>query len=220
MPWRVRFRLYQPRSALKRSSSKYRRSRSRKATCRAPRWVWFGMLSMSPPYQPTRPHRLDFRVPVEHALVPLQVMGARVRAGVRLAYRRHRPELAERIAELGAHAIDGLLEPDGLELLGTEALDHRQQEFDTVVVDGQALFFEEVAELRHVICVDSENAQRFQHAEVLGSLDTIGKLRLAAALETQVVALEAHPAPEELDDLRALALADVHQSHRGHAPTA
>jgi hypothetical protein len=46
------------------------------------------------------------------------------------------------------------------------------------------------------------------------------ELRLAAALEAQVVALEPHAAPEELDDLRAFALADVHQAHGRDAPAA
>ena len=83
-----------------------------------------------------------------------------------------------------------------------------------VVVGGQPFLFEEVAELRHVVGVDAEDAERLQHADVLGPLDALRELRLAAALEAHVVALEPHAAPEELDDLRALALADVHQAHR------
>jgi hypothetical protein len=41
---------------------------------------------------------------------------------------------------------------------------------------------------------------------VLGPIDTLRELRLAAALEAQVVALEPHAASEELDDLRAFPL--------------
>ncbi len=51
-------------------------------------------------------------------------------------------------------------------------------------------------------------------------LDPFGELRLAAALEAQVVALEPHATPEELDDLRAFPLAHVHQAHRRDTPTA
>ena len=95
-----------------------------------------------------------------------------------------------------------------------------QQELDPVVVGGQPLFFEEVAELRHVVGVDAEDAERLQRRDVLRALDAFRELGLAAALEAHVEALEAHAAAEELDDLRALSLADVHQAHRRHAPTA
>ncbi len=40
----------------------------------------------------------------------------------------------------------------------------------------------------------------------------------AGALELEPVALEPHAAPEELDDLAAFLLADVHQAHRAKPP--
>jgi hypothetical protein len=41
-----------------------------------------------------------------------------------------------------------------------------------------------------------------------------------APFQTKLVSLEANTTPEELDDLGALTLADVHQTHRADAPTA
>ncbi len=100
--------------------------------------------------------------------------------------RRYRPELAEGVAELGADAVDGLLEPDGLELLRAEILDDRQQELDAVVVGGQPLLFEEVAELRHVVGVDAEDAQGLQQVRCASAAATPSGSASCAALEAHV----------------------------------
>ena len=67
--------------------------------------------------------------------------------------------------------------------------------------------------------MDAEDAKSFQHADVLGPRHIIGQLRLAAALEAQVVALEAHATTKKLNDLRTLGGAHIHQPHGAHTPT-
>ena len=183
------------------------------------RWVWLGAASASPPATPQRLHRLDLRIPVEDDLVLLQVRSGLVLRRVWLRQRRDGPELAEGVAELRAHAIDRVFKANDLELLRAKILDDRQHEFDAVIVGRQPFLFEEVAELRHIVRADAEDRKRFQHADVLRAFHIIRQLRFAAALEAQAIALETDAATEELDDLRALGLADIHQAHRAHAPT-
>ena len=61
-----------------------------------------------------RLHRLDLRVPVEQHLVFLKVDGVRIAGRVRRRDDGDGRELVERIAGLGADAVDRLLEPDRL----------------------------------------------------------------------------------------------------------
>src|SRR6266852_4402165 len=82
----------------------------------------------------------------------------------------------------------------------------------------QSFLFQELVELRHVVGVDTEDAKRLQHSDVPGPRHILRDLRLAAALEAEIVALEPHTAPEELDDLRTLGGTHVHQRHRAHSP--
>jgi hypothetical protein len=119
--------------------------------------------------------RLDAGIPrVEHAVVLELRCG-----GIGLPHRRHGPELAERVAELGAHAVDCLLEADRPEFLRAQALDHRQQKLVAFVSGRKPLVFEEVPKLGHVVGFDAENPKGFQQSHVLRSLDAFGKVALA-----------------------------------------
>ena len=144
--------------------------------------VWRGIGIAA--HHTARLYRLDLRIPVEQHLVCLEVGGARITGRVRWHDGGDGRELAERVAELGADAVDCFLEPDRLELLRPEVLDHRQQELDTVVVGRQTFFVEEVPELHHVVGMDAEDAERLEHTKVFRLLDAFLELRLAAALET------------------------------------
>ena len=172
------------------------------------------------PHETSRLHRLDLRIPVEPHLVLLEVHGAWIAGWVRWRDGRNGRELPERVTELGADPVDRLLEANRLEALSSKVLDHRQQELGAIVVGGEPFVVEEVPELRHVVGVNAEDAEGFQDADVLRWLYPIRELRLAAALEAHVVTLESYSAPEELDNLRALPFAHVHQTHRRDTPTA
>ena len=70
---------------------------------------------------------------------------------------------------------------------------------------------EELTQVADVLGVDPEDVERFQKREVRGLVAGI----VGAAFERVVPALEPDPAPEELDDLGALALPDVDEPHAG-----
>ena len=62
--------------------------------------------------------------------------------------------------------------------------------------------------------------QRFEQVDVPGPFQRRGEGCTHAALEAHAVTLQPHTAAEELDDLRALAAPNVHQSHGAHTPAA
>ena len=186
------------------------------------RWVSFSAASASPPTRPPDFIAWIFRIPVEHHLVFLEVgcapyhwqgSGTARRSGRARACgtRRRTPMLTPLIVFLSRIVLSFCV---------PRFLITGQQELDTVIVGGQPLFVEEVPELRHVVGMDAEDAERLEHTDVSRLLDAFGESGLAAALEAQVVALEPNAAPEELDDLRAFPPSHVHQAHGRDAPTA
>ena len=185
------------------------------------RWVWFGAASASPPTSAARLHCLDLRIPIEHDLVLLQVRVCSIAvAGPAWPASAPAPSLRKASPNSVLTPLIVFLRRIVLSFCVPRFLITGSRNSIAVVVGRQALLFQEVAELRHVVGVDAEDAECLQHADVLGPLDVLRELRLAAALEAQVVALEPHAASEELDDLRAFAVAHVHQAHRAHAPAA
>src|SRR5690606_4701639 len=75
--------------------------------------------------------------------------------------------------------------------------------------------FQELPEAFHEVGLDPEGIQGLN---VLYELRLVGWCGEAAALERPVIALETNAAPEKLDDLRALALADMHETKGADAP--
>ncbi len=71
-----------------------------------------------------------------------------------------------------------------------------------------------VAELRHVVGAHGKDIERLQQLDVGGMSSRNG----GAAPEAHPLALQAHAAAKELDDLRAFLPPDVQEAHVGHAP--
>src|SRR5690606_5157958 len=109
---------------------------------------------------------------------------------------------------------------DLLEWLGAQVPDDRQNELNAFFVGWQPFLFEELAELFAVVGTDAEDVQRFEQVDVPGPFQRRGEGCTHAALEAHAVTLQPHTAAEELDDLRALAAPNVHQSHGAHTPAA
>ena len=76
---------------------------------------------------------------------------------------------------------------------------------------------QQVAKGLHVAGPEPEDVQPLQLREVVAVGGGLG-LGARMALEAHVPALEAHAAPEGLDDFRAFAHPDVHQAHGAHPP--
>src|SRR5208282_2174565 len=100
---------------------------------------------------------LNLRIPVEHDLILLQIRSGLVLRWIGLRECRHRPEFAKGVAEFCAHAVDHFFKTDDLQFLRTEVVDHRQQQFHTVVVRWKSFFFKEVPERRHIFSVYAKN---------------------------------------------------------------
>src|SRR5581483_9819585 len=140
-------------------------------------------------------HRLQLRIPVEDDGILFQV-------------NRWLP-IKNRFLPIFLE-VDAFPEADALQIL-----DHRKHELDAILVRRQALVFEVLLELAHVVRADAEDVERLQGLDVLGR----GlPLEPPAALEREVLALEANTAPEELNDLRSLVAPDVHQAHGADPP--
>ena len=130
-------------------------------------------------------------------------------------------EAAIRRAEhrLGAAALEILIfrEAQDFELLRAETFECRQDEFDAVVVGRQSFLLQIFLELLHELGAHAEHVQRFEQVDMLRLLgaDFIHK---TAAFQSELVAFEPDAAPEQLNDLRAFRLSDIHQPHRADPP--
>src|SRR4051794_22357647 len=86
--------------------------------------------------------------------------------------------------------VHSVLEPDARELLAVEVLDHRQDELDPLLIRGQALFFEVLLKLLHVLRADAKDVERFYEPDVLGPRDASD---LAAPFKTPSQSPQTHP---------------------------
>ena len=109
-----------------------------------------------------------------------------------------------------------ILQRQGLEFAFGQVCPRREIQLQHFVTGCDAFLAQVVFERRHVAGAHAKDVQRLQ----LVQMHALGSVLRQCALEREALALEAHPASEQLDDLRAFTLTHVQQAHRGHAPTA
>ena len=109
-----------------------------------------------------------------------------------------------------------ILQRQGLEFAFGQVGPRWEVQLQHFVTGRDAFLAQVVFERGHVAGAHAEDVQRLQ----LVQMHALGPVLRQGALERETLALEAHAAPEQLDDLRAFTLAHVQQAHRGHAPTA
>ena len=98
------------------------------------------------------------------------------------------------------------------------AADHRQIEFQQIVVGRCAFQFEVLFEILHVLRFDAENRECFKQLNALGYSDR-PVVQLAGAFEAALIALEPNAASEKLNGLGAFAFGKINESHCRNAPT-
>src|SRR5262249_14378240 len=126
----------------------------------------------------------------------------------------------ERIARIRVDALDGLLETNHPKTSLTQVLDDREQNLHALIVGRKTFLREEVAKLGHIVCANAEDVERLQCGDMFRALERIEQSRFRTPFQAHVVALKTDASPEKLNDLRTFALADVHQAHGAHTPTA
>ena len=109
-----------------------------------------------------------------------------------------------------------ILQRQGLEFAFGQVCPRWEVKLQHFVTGRDAFLAQVVFECGHVAGAHAEDVQRLQ----LVQMHALGSVLRQCALEREALALEAHPASEQLDDLRAFTLTHVQQAHRGHAPTA
>ncbi|MNE34809.1 hypothetical protein D3C80_1285450 [compost metagenome] len=87
-------------------------------------------------------------------------------------------------------------------------------ELNDIVAGRDPFFLQVVLEGGHVVSPHAKDIQRFESFQ----MHPFGAIGREGALEGHSASLEAHPAPEQLDDLRAFTLPHIQEAHGGNAP--